>query len=59
LLNDLLSIGAIKPFIYWGIFILGLIIFIAYSIILDKKTNRTYQKKYDDRCKAEKTKYYD
>ena len=59
MLNDLFSIGALKPYIFWGLVILGLLVFIGYSMILDRKVNRNHQSKYHDRCKSEKTKYYD
>jgi hypothetical protein len=57
--SSLLSINTNMPYVFWGLIILGLVIFTAYAMVLDRRTNRHQQSKFRNRCKAEKTKYYD
>ncbi len=59
MLNLLISIGTIKIYIFLGLVILGLAVFVAYSMILERKINRNQHSQFRDRCNAEKTKFYD
>lgn len=59
MLDYLISIGLLKLYIFWGLVILGLAVFVGYFTIMDRKTDRYHRSKFRDRCDAERTKYYD